>query len=148
MREMYWSTVHLLYLREMKHGLNKLKIYQGGGNRQKEEFRLTHLHDVILPHVGEVAVAVGGVEAAEKRGALVDVVEADEAAEAVQEVGVAQRPEVVPEDGGLVGSLARTDVENPDLVSFVAGRIFKNCCGRGGGEVVTSWGTYSQIGHF
>jgi hypothetical protein len=81
---------------------------------------MTNLHDVILPHVCEVAVAVGGVEAAKERGAFVDVVEADESAEAVQEVGIAQRPEVVPEDGGLVRCLARADVENTDFMSFMA----------------------------
>jgi len=81
---------------------------------------VTNLHDVILPHVGKVAVAVGGVEAAEERGAFVDVVEADESSEAVKKVGVTQRPEVVPQNGGLVRSLSRPDVENTDFVSFVA----------------------------
>ncbi len=46
------------------------------------------LHDVVLPHVRVVAVAVLEDEAAEKRALLVRVLEADQVAEAVQEVRV------------------------------------------------------------
>ncbi len=64
-----------------------------------------HLHDIVLPHVGEVTVAVACIETAKESRSLVDVMKADQAAEAVQEVGVTERPEDIAEDGRLVRGL-------------------------------------------
>ncbi len=50
---------------------------------------------------------------------LVDIVQADEPSETVKEIGVAERSELVAENSGLVRSLAGTDVQNSDLMSFV-----------------------------
>ena len=79
-----------------------VRVFLVGQKVHLGEVQATNLHDVVLPHVGKVTVAVGGIEASEERGAFVDVVEADQTAEAVQEVGVTQGPENVPEDGRLV----------------------------------------------
>jgi hypothetical protein len=46
-------------------------------------------------------------------------VQADEPSETVKEIGVAERSELVAENSGLVRSLAGTDVQNSDLMSFV-----------------------------
>jgi hypothetical protein len=51
---------------------------------------------------------------------LVDIVQADEPSETVKEIGVAERSELVAENSGLVRSLTGTDVQNSDLMSFVA----------------------------
>jgi hypothetical protein len=47
-------------------------------------------------------------------------VQADEPSETVKEIGVAERSELVAENSGLVRSLTGTDVQNSDLMSFVA----------------------------
>ena len=81
---------------------------------------IIYLHDVIFPHVGKIAIAVSGIKASEKGGALINVIQADESTKAMQEVGVTERSKPVAENARLVGSLAWPDVKNSNFVSLVA----------------------------
>ena len=78
-----------------------------------------HLHHVVLPQVGEVAVAVVGTQSAQKRHAAV-VSQRNQRSQPLQELGVPQRPELIGQDHFLLVRLAVTHVNHPHLVRLVS----------------------------
>ena len=69
-----------------------------------------HLHEVVLPHVGVVPVALLRIEASQKRSFAVNITETYQGSKAVQKVRVSQRPEGVSQNGLFVVRLSGSDV--------------------------------------
>lgn len=78
-----------------------------------------YLHNIVLPHVGKVSVAVAMVQSPEVRCGLIRVHQGDEGPQPVEEARVAKGAELIQQDGLLILLLTRTHVQHADLVSFV-----------------------------
>ena len=69
-----------------------------------------HLHEVVLPHVGVVPVALLRIEASQKRSFAVNITETYQGSKAVQKVRISQGPEWVGQNGLFVVRLSGSDV--------------------------------------